>query len=448
MKTQYPTISTSVTLLFNLYVIVWWLDIGIRKPFFASIRFEFLLGLVLGILALYQYYSKPRETGNSTDIVRWIFLYLGVLFVSLPLAVDFETAWNAYVNRVLKFALLSFFISQFVVSPKTLSFYLISSFLAFLRIGYESFLGKVSGSMIWENQGILRLHGPTGTSFAHPNSLSGKTVSMLSFVWYLFPTINRPWLKLLLLVQVIFAFNIIVFTGSRTGYVAFLAILAIIIISSHKKWKMLLYSMLFLMIVATQLPEQYIGRFMSTFTGHEIEGFSYESRVDLFKDSLTVFSENPLGVGLYCFPVAQRIAARNPQETHNLYTQILAETGLQGFVCFMGLLYVVMRKILKVKQALENIISTIQTHVGTDDSEDSAVIKDELRTNKFLLAVTNSLIMFIIVRLVLGIFGHDLLEIYWWLSAGIAMSLANLLEISQTRVNEIHLMNRKTEIPN
>ena len=52
-------------------------------------------------------------------------------------------------------------------------------------------------------------------------------------------------------------------------------------------------------------------------------------------------------------------------------------------------------------------------------------------------AVTKSVLLFIIVRLVLGIFGMDLYEIYWWFSAGLAISLYNMNKYATEKTNKI-----------
>jgi hypothetical protein len=98
--------------------------------------------------------------------------------------------------------------------PSTLRFFIAMLLLAFFKIGLESFIGKLNSSMVWENQGIMRLNGTEGSMFGHPNSLSGFAVCTLPFLYYFFPVVPRKW-KLALLVLTVFAANMIIFTGSR-----------------------------------------------------------------------------------------------------------------------------------------------------------------------------------------------------------------------------------------
>lgn len=448
-KTQYPTLSTPLILLFNLLTLVWWLEVGLRVPAFAAIRLEFLLAATVSALALIRHWSKPRTAmprarvgtaGGETnsDLIRCIVIYLLVLALSLPLAIDFDLAWDAFINRVAKLALLGVLIPQFVVSPITLRIYFFTLLLAFMKVGQEGFLGRITGNMVWENQGVPRLHGTYGTMFGDPNSLSGKTVSTVPFLWYFFPRVQQPWIKVMMAVQVLFAVNIIVFTGSRTGYVAFLAsTLLMVMYSNQKKVRLILLLSLVSVIAVNFVPAQYKARFMSSFTGQEAEGQSSATRKSLFFDSVNTFAEHPLGIGLHGFARNQAIHGRNAQETHNLYTQILAETGIQGFICFVALIYLLLRKALRARKAFAQIIARLESHAATSEGPQRDSIDSELRDARLLFAGASALIVFTFTRLILGVFGHDFLEIYWWFAAGVAMALHNLRAIAEQRCAEL-----------
>lgn len=433
LDSKYSENSLIIASMFNVYIIAWWLEVGKRIAFFDSIRFEFLLGGILSVIAI----TKMRGNKNNSDIVPAIWLFIVTLSINIPFSLDFELAWNTYVDRVLKFSLMGFFISQFVKSPKGIKHFSFCTLLAFLKIGQEAMVGRITGSMYWESQGILRLHGGLGTMFAHPNSLSGKTLSLLPFLLYVWPNIKKKWVKSLVIVQFIFSLNIILFTGSRTGYITFLLMIFFIFYFSKKnKRAIVMFFILLLTVSIFAIPAQYQERFLSSFSGHEKEGRSKEARILLFRDSLHVFIENPIGVGPFCFPVAQQLAGRRNQETHNLYTQLLSETGIQGFLTFIILIYFLMKKAFKLRDKFKNLIDIIEDNY-TKLQNNKKTIENELSDYKYLYAVTNSIIVFTLVRLVLGFFGHDLFEIYWWISIGLTMALENIYQVSKKRTEEI-----------
>jgi O-antigen ligase len=274
--------------------------------------------------------------------------------------------------------------------------------------------------------------------FGSPNSLSGKTVSALPFIWYLFPTVKAHWVKLLVLVEAVFAINIIVFTASRTGYLAIIAS-AIIVAAFSKRHRLRTLALAVALgaVALVFVPKEYMERFQSAFTLEEREGHSAQTRKELFFDSLTTFAHHPLGVGPECFPLFQDLQGRNAQETHNLYTQVLAETGIQGFICFAALLYVVLRKAGRARRRLTTIIEHLESHRSRAPPEAHRLVDAELQTNRLLFATTTAVIVFILVRLVLGLFGHDLFEIYWWIAAGLTMALHNMSTIAERRCIEL-----------
>jgi hypothetical protein len=52
-------------------------------------------------------------------------------------------------------------------------------------------------------------------------------------------------------------------------------------------------------------------------------------------------------------------------------------------------------------------------------------------------AVCSATFAYIVVRLALGCFGHDLYEVYWWIACGLAIALTNIYAASIPRTAEI-----------
>ena len=44
---------------------------------------------------------------------------------------------------------------------------------------------------------------------------------------------------------------------------------------------------------------------------------------------------------------------------------------------------------------------------------------------------------FIFVRLVLGMFGMDLYEVYWWFGAGICIALLEMIQVTRVRTRAL-----------
>lgn len=437
-RTEYPRCGSFVILLFNLYIISWWLEVGKRVEILGQIRFEFLLAALLGVVALVQQNKVSVVSPAKSKIVTGICFYLCTLFFSLLFSQDVPLSWNILINRILKLSVVALFLNIFVCSPREVWYFLLSTFISFFKVGQEAFYGKLTGSMVWQNQGIMRLHGSPGTMFGHPNSLVGKTLTLVPYLWSLFHLLKKRW-KLIVLIQLIFSVNIVVFTGSRTGYVASCLLLLAFWWNSKKKVRMSLGVIILTIILSVAFPQQYKARFFSSFQGQEAEGNSKGARIGLLKDSINVFLEHPLGVGIGCFVVMQERAGRNEQGTHNLYTQILSEIGVQGFVAFGYFINTVIKALFFVRRKINIIILNLsqvrERQIGNTE-EWCRAVDTEMNDLKMVQAVCTGTLLMLFMRLILGVFGHDLYEIYWWVAAGLALVMTNLLSVAEQRALE------------
>ena len=52
-------------------------------------------------------------------------------------------------------------------------------------------------------------------------------------------------------------------------------------------------------------------------------------------------------------------------------------------------------------------------------------------------ATASAFLGYLFARLVMGLFGHDLYEIYWWLAAGASIAIVNMQPIVVARTAEI-----------
>ncbi len=74
---------------------------------------------------------------------------------------------DVFIDRIVKFSCMALFIAAFVRNPLSLRLFMGMSFLSCLKIGQEAFIGKIRGTMVWQNQGVMRLNGPGGTMISH-----------------------------------------------------------------------------------------------------------------------------------------------------------------------------------------------------------------------------------------------------------------------------------------
>lgn len=428
-RPAYPAVPIVLTGAFSLYVLVWFLEFGQRVDLFAAIRLEFLLGTALLGCAAAAIASRPES--NSSRLTKYICIYFLFLMFHLPLSDYPAISWDAFVNWIVKYACMALFIYAFVRSPRTLRIFMVVLLLAFMKVGQEAFFGKITGSMVWENQGIMRLYGAPGSRFGHPNSLSGYAASMVPFLYYLFPAVRLKW-KLCLLLLVVFAINILLFTGSRTGYLTVIALSGFFWLRSSGKIRFLAVLLIVAAIGVPFIPKQYEERFLSAFVGEEAEGHSKEARMELAQDAWNLFVDNPQGLGIYAFRYARADRLDKEQyDTHNLYLQAMVDIGLIGSVVFVLLVFAIGRELrwtIGVLDRQEKELRAAMASGGLD-----AEGRKHLADVRFVRATAAACLAFVFGRLVLGLFGHDLYEVYWWLAGGVSMAIVNMLPVVEAR---------------
>jgi len=353
MSVEYPYISKTLLVLFCGYVVIWYLQIGYRFPALGAIRFEFLYASALTLFAVL--FTPKIDT--KFPLLPLIVLYVIILVIQIPFSYDLNTSWNVFVNRIVKFAFFSFFIVCFVRSPTHLKYFLAAFLLACFKMGQEGLTGRLTGGLIWENQEIMRLHGST-PNYMHPNSFAGMALGTLPFIYYLWPLYSK-YIKIFLFVLALLSLNIIIYTGSRTGYIGIIALIVYVFMLSKSK-KIFLTRCAFVSLVAISIiPSEYYGRFDSIFADKEHEGGSISTRKVILADAIEIFLENPFGIGVSAFPKKRMDTFGRSQDTHNLYLEIATNLGIQGLIVFALLIYNLLLMLHKIKTFAKNMIGKI-----------------------------------------------------------------------------------------
>lgn len=425
-RPAYREHALPVMALFLVFVVARYMQWGARHPVFAALRLEFTLGLALTVACIFLLATQPVPLRLARHVLIGIALLFVAMLVQLPFAADKEVAHNVFVDHVIKFAFLTFFMTVLIQSPRYLRWFLYAFLFACFYVTQEAVRGLISGSLVWQNQGVMRLHGAVPI-YQHPNSLAGVAMGGIPFVVFLFPVWRRWWQRAGLLALLGTSATCVLYTGSRTGYVAFLAFLLFWWAQVKRKGRWLAVAALAGAVVIAVIPQQYKDRFTSI-TGEEAEGQSKEKRIEILQDAVAIFLENPGGVGVASFPKVRMAKFGRFQDTHNLYLEVATNLGVQGLVIFLFLVWSMLAAYQRSRRALER-----QRRELAAWRRNEALPKPLRRTVArhdgdlaSLQAAATASAGFIFVRLVLGLFGMDLYEVYWWFGAGMAISILNL----------------------
>ncbi len=430
---SYPALNVLFFATFLLFVAFRYVDGGNRMDILAAVRFEFLLGGAAILMSIIQLSSRSAQIGNGRMIIVFIVLLFVAMMLQLPLAADPAEARRVFVDRAFKFSFLTFLIVVQVQSPKSLQWFIGVFMFAIFYVTLEATQGLISGALVWENQGIPRLHGAV-PMYAHPNSLGGVAMGSLPFVIFLFRHVKKWILKVGLIAVAATSMACVIYSGSRTAYLGFFSLLFWVFFQSPRKGRFILISVVVAAAALPFTPPEYIERFKSI-GGEEAEGHSKDARIQILKDAVIVVQENPLGIGVASFPAARAARFGRSQDTHNLYLEVATNLGIQGFIIFAGLVFVLMATFRRCAFTFKRQQTRLLVLARRRNPPSSAVgpLKGHIQDLRFFEATAKAIAGFVAIRLVLGLFGMDLYEIYWWFAAGMALSLSGLVVHAQRR---------------
>jgi len=425
-RKAYPEPHLFVTLMFLVFVLARYMQWAARREIFATIRFEFLVGSFLTVVCVVALSASERRPLGGREVMTGIALLFLAMLLQLPFAADPEAARTVFVDRVIKFAMLTLFIATLVRSPRGTAWFLAAFILACFYVTLESARGAISGGLVWENQGVMRLHGAVPI-YSHPNSLGGLAMGLIPFCVFLFPVVRNRWLRLMLLPPLMTSSICILYSGSRTAYVAFFAFLLFWLSQSGRKLVWLLVAVAIAVAAYPLIPDQYVERFKSI-NGQEAEGHSKAARIQILDDAWRIFLAHPTGVGVASFQKVRRETFGRKQDTHNLYLEVATNLGIQGLIVFLFLVYAMIRNLRRARTRFRSearrLKSTLRSVAAPPPLRRDAL--EHIGRMEFLAAVCTAVYGFIFVRLILGLFGMDLYEIYWWFAAGMAITLLDL----------------------
>lgn len=268
----YPRANLVYFATFLAFVLFRYVDGGNRMDILATIRLEFLLGGTSVIMSIIKISGKPLQIGKSQNLIIFIALLFVMMIIQIPFAGDPPEAHRVFSDRVFKFALLTFVIAAMVESPGTLRIFIMAFLFAIYYITLEASQGWATGSLMWQNQGVMRLHGAV-PMYGHPNSLGGVAMGTLPFIVFLFGPVKRWYWRVFLLATTVTSMICVIFSGSRTAYVGLLAMVIWWFCQSRRKLRFGMMAVLVGFAAFSYLPREYIDRFESI-TGHEAEGHS------------------------------------------------------------------------------------------------------------------------------------------------------------------------------
>jgi O-antigen ligase len=320
--------------------------------FLSGTFFVNFISVLFSILFLLLTFKKKIFTWFKISFVKIFFLFWIYLILNSFFATDFTASFQASFGliRFFLFALaIGFYAFKEIEFNKVIKFWFIIVIIFSLDIYFQFFFTVNFFGFEQHEKG--RLSGVLGKELVAGAFLAQISAPIFALIFFLiFFKKLEVKKKLFLIISLIFIFVATLITGERMNFIfitALITILLMIILFYKNQLKkiFLLFLVVFLIFILTfniskTVKTRYI-EFASIVTN-----FSDSSWVKLYNSAYRLWEKKPLtGYGLKNFRVncdleLIDINPKNPHQLcsthpHNLYLELLSETGLIGLFLFL-----------------------------------------------------------------------------------------------------------------
>jgi putative inorganic carbon (HCO3(-)) transporter len=338
---------------------MWWDVSLLRLPLVVSALF---------ILRSLIFDGLPRVSG----LIPWLMIIWLLLALIPELTAGCDAIFNSTVSRFAIIIICVFLTAGLLTDYSRIYIFILlvtcSLGLHAMNVGISSLLA--GGSMQY-GANVM-----TGT-FSGSNAFSLGVAMVFCFIPFLYLQSNymMPILPAFLheknyAKKLVSLFFILLGTGciytvislfSRGSALALALGITSIVLLQRKSFKLILSSLLLgtIILAAVPLPTGYIERIESVFVEDEEErDSSAKSRPHFWKTAVAMADDNPLGVGIGCYPSYYGLYDSSAgqyghfRSVHSSHFQILAEVGYLGLFIWFLMFLIALYKLLSIRKRL------------------------------------------------------------------------------------------------
>ena len=342
---QYPELGVTFTLA-SLPI----MELLPKIPFFSSVV------PLIGGVTFVAFLVKPKKQKSRNPPNSSLIFILGILFIAWMFFSNPEAAWSGldrnWVFTFVQLIALMFLSSRLLdTKEKYHTLMWVFSIVAVL----SAFVAIQQGSIAETEQASFGSSGYVDNA----NAAARYFIVAMTLLTYLRSVSKKPFSRFLILVGIVVTYVGVFFTISRTGIVLLFAAQVLIFLSQTSgKQRRNIFILGIVGLLLIWLISENALRLVTTILpaisqGEDTMGLRYA----LWEAALRMFKEKPItgvGIGVYRWLVPYYsqdlpfIGGRNIW-VHNTFIQILAETGIVGFILFFGMFIITFLNFLKAK---------------------------------------------------------------------------------------------------
>ncbi len=401
-------------------------DVAIRYHGAPSVAKSFIALLLIAVIARWIIFSERPEGWQKSTVLMIGFGLVG--FASILYAVDPIRTQEASIDFV-KDALIVITVTLLLhrgPQLRQVTWALLAAGLFLGTISVVQYLTKTFDNNYWGfgQAPVMHLVGSSSGNrisgpFGSPNVYAQIILTLVPLALDRFWNESKRWIRILAGYIFVVTSLTVVFTFSRSGFVALAAVFGLMILYYRPQLTSILAMLVVAIILVQFIPSQYVERIETLSLLRPDSDYnpknevSFRGRASEFLVGWMMFRDQPiLGVGLKNYPVHYQDYSRRvgmdprteERSPHNLYIEVLAEQGLMGFFMFMLILWVVFRSVLEAR----HIFAEFEMHTN-----EGIVTAFGIGLVGFLMA---------------AFFIHSAYPRFMWLLFGIALALPRVAQ--------------------
>ena len=416
--------------LFIALIIMDLISIPNRIPVIGYARPSLLLvGAITALIILSQ---NRQHNVIRSHTSRLLFVLVGYVLLAIPFAEWPGTALGQGVSGFASAVVFFFFPLYLVDSYRRLRrLVLVFVLCQVFRVLEPLFLHVTTG--YWGSQAHMvdgefmdRLAGAPNDIIG-PNGLAFVIMTLLPFLHYLFGGSHRAGFRVVYALLLPLLLYTLLLTGSRSGIVGLVVVYLFIIVRSKRRGPLLIAAFVAATIMVSAMDENSRDRYMSLVSHNAKNSATSEGRISAVGRDFEVGMRRPLfGHGIGTSREALANFANCDQLSHDLYTEVFIELGAVGVIIFLAVLISIVRNVLDVRPAVRRIWILAKSRGVSSYSL-------QLRL-AYYHGCGEAVFVLSMMCMVFSIASYGLSELYWYLTAGISVSLLRLVRLDSAYI--------------